>query len=862
MRWWDSDGPAGPLPPWLVVAGNFTLAGDVRTNNIAAWDGARWHALAQGVGTPSESIFALEEFQGQLYASGILSTASGVPVRGIARFDGAQWSNPAGGLWLSPVGARVYALQTIGNTLYAGGLIADAGGTSVTNVARFDGAGWQPMDLGLDGAVYALHEHNGQLHAAGAFSDSGNVHICPRVARWNGAHWEAPAPGTSGLAGSGAIAYALASHDGALVVGGALPGVSHLARIENSEWRSLANGVSGGSSISVRSLVSSGSRLLVGGNFEAAGGLPAAGLAAIEANAWQLLGGGTDGTVLALEADGQGRVFAAGSFVDAIGGVPVGRIGVWNGTVWQPVGVGFTDSVLAQTTYENNAIIAGSFRHAGSSAANAIVQWDGAVWSPLGSGLTNGAVAAGEARALSVDPSSRTLIAGGSFSLAGGQSASNIARWDGSSWQAIGAGTNAPVFALAMHDGAIIAGGSFTSAGGTSSARIARFAGGAWQPMGAGFSGTGSVNVRALAIYNNELYAGGFFAFSGSTPVAGIARWTGTSWQSVGTGVSGATPQTSGVLAMTVYQGELVVGGTFANAGGASDTQALAKWNGTRWARVGPELYGSTPTQVNALTVRDDKLVVGGLFAFAGSRPLNNLAFYSPETGWVSMGDAQGQGLGGLTSLAAPKSLHAFAGEVLVGGDFSNQGSFDPVLQTTPPGTPVRAFWTRFSTTGTPWSTARVLSENPLLCGSTASLSARLATGYGATPATSWQWLRDGQPLAESSRITGVTTPTLTISGSLEGDSGLYSCVATTACGQASLAKPVALRVACAAACDDIDFNNDELFPDDADLIAFLQVLAGEACATCNDIDFNNDGLFPDDSDLVDFLRVLAGGQC
>jgi subtilisin-like proprotein convertase family protein len=69
------------------------------------------------------------------------------------------------------------------------------------------------------------------------------------------------------------------------------------------------------------------------------------------------------------------------------------------------------------------------------------------------------------------------------------------------------------------------------------------------------------------------------------------------------------------------------------------------------------------------------------------------------------------------------------------------------------------------------------------------------------------------------------------------------------------------------SACDGIDYNNDGLFPDDADLVDFLSILAGGACSTdpapgCNDVDFNNDGLFPDDADLLAFLRVLAGGTC
>jgi glycosidase len=73
------------------------------------------------------------------------------------------------------------------------------------------------------------------------------------------------------------------------------------------------------------------------------------------------------------------------------------------------------------------------------------------------------------------------------------------------------------------------------------------------------------------------------------------------------------------------------------------------------------------------------------------------------------------------------------------------------------------------------------------------------------------------------------------------------------------------IEVIVGSACNDIDFNNDGLFPDDADLVDFLSVLAGGPCSTgtsCDNIDFNGDGLFPDDADLIAFLRVLAGGNC
>jgi hypothetical protein len=65
-------------------------------------------------------------------------------------------------------------------------------------------------------------------------------------------------------------------------------------------------------------------------------------------------------------------------------------------------------------------------------------------------------------------------------------------------------------------------------------------------------------------------------------------------------------------------------------------------------------------------------------------------------------------------------------------------------------------------------------------------------------------------------------------------------------------------------ACDGIDFNNNTVFPEDADVIDFFEVLAGGECSTglCNDIDFNNNTVFPEDADVIDFFEVLAGGEC
>ncbi len=68
----------------------------------------------------------------------------------------------------------------------------------------------------------------------------------------------------------------------------------------------------------------------------------------------------------------------------------------------------------------------------------------------------------------------------------------------------------------------------------------------------------------------------------------------------------------------------------------------------------------------------------------------------------------------------------------------------------------------------------------------------------------------------------------------------------------------------CGATCDSVDFNNDTLFPDTADIDDFLSVFSGGPCSTgaCGDIDFNNDTLYPDTLDIDSLLSVFSGGPC
>jgi hypothetical protein len=121
----------------------------------------------------------------------------------------------------------------------------------------------------------------------------------------------------------------------------------------------------------------------------------------------------------------------------------------------------------------------GSFTTAGGVTASRMAKWNGTSWSALGSGMNSSFGWEGIA-ALAVfdDGSGPALHAGGFFSTAGGVEAPGIAKWDGTSWSALGDGMTSDVLALAVHDDgggpALYAGGSFTTARGVAVSRIAK----------------------------------------------------------------------------------------------------------------------------------------------------------------------------------------------------------------------------------------------------------------------------------------------------------------------------------------------------------------------------------------------------
>ena len=159
--------------------------------------------------------------------------------------------------------------------------------------------------------------------------------------------------------------------------------------------------------------------------------------------------------------------------------------------------------------------------------------------------------------------------------IAGGIAANNIARWDGSSWHAIGSGTNGPVRALTQDLSLVVVAGDFTTAGNLLVNGLAQCSSsGSWQGFHSGFGP--SLGATCLTSRAGRIYAGGTFLTAAGVQVNCVARLGPfVSWLDYG--VDG--PVAALALLPTF---ELLVGGSFAQASGVT-SNGIAGWDGTAW---------------------------------------------------------------------------------------------------------------------------------------------------------------------------------------------------------------------------------------------------------------------------------------
>ena len=209
------------------------------------------------------------------------------------------------------------------------------------------------------------------------------------------------------------------------------------------------------------------------------------------------------------------------------------------------------------------------------------------------------------------------LYAGGSFTTAGGVTVNRIAKWNGTTWSALGSGMDGRINSLVAIGTDLYAGGSFTTAGSVTVNNVAKWDGSVWTALG---SGTDNM-VNTLTSIGNDVFAGGFFSIAGGVTVNRIAKWNGTTWSALGTGTNGS------VHSLTNTDGNLIVGGSFTTVSGLSANR-IAKWDGFSWSAMGS---GLAPGTVSAIFVNGSNLYAGGDFTLAGGNASDFVAHYQDE---------------------------------------------------------------------------------------------------------------------------------------------------------------------------------------------------------------------------------------
>ena len=471
---------------------------------------------------------------------------------------------------------------------------------------------------GADGLVTAIACRGSDVYMTGTFTSAGES-SCLGIAKWNGANWSGFGSGFAW--GSGPVGFSVATHGLDVYVGGVfitnISGVPirNLGKWNGSSWSEVGGGING----LAYNLLFKGNDLYVRGVFFEVGGVNATNIARWDGTNWHALGTGLSGATngftapnaLSMALDSNGDLIVGGNFLNA-GGVPANNVARWDGNQWHALGSGVFNGGPAQSVYsvavlDTNVYVAGLFKSASGVNATNIARWDGSQWHAMGGGPfgTNSALAI----------VGTTIYTAGNFTNIGGVAARHVARWNGSAWEALAPGTAGEILTrvscLGTDGTNLYAGGDFIQAGNAGALCIAKWDGSQWSALTGPKSKGTWLGPAAAAADGNDLYIGGSgLRVAGGLKPNRIAHWNGSTWDDMGGGISGGNASVGAILP---YAGNVYVGGNFTNAGGVV-TRNIAYWDGFNWHAMASGLNSN----VNALCFHNGQLFAGGSFTRRG----------------------------------------------------------------------------------------------------------------------------------------------------------------------------------------------------------------------------------------------------
>jgi len=319
----------------VYFGGQFSTAGGVTVNGIAAWDpvAQTWNALQPGPGVQTFDVRALSFNASTLILGGGFSTISGttIPANLVGEYDVSTGTwHSIGNVDTGNTGGFVRAVQFTApflNRIFAGGLFTGAtGAPNATNIAQYDGVAWSEVGAGLDNEVHCITLTTSGVAVGGSFSNTADNGVnLNHVGFWTGTLWVALSDGTA--RGTDGPVHAIIEAPTASGVGteiyvagdffnaGNTPATS-IARynVGLGVWSTVGTGINSFGFINTMALTASKSHLYVGGSFNTAGGNTSHNLAVwdIVAQTWSAVvatnGEGTSAEVKAIAFLGQDPV--------------------------------------------------------------------------------------------------------------------------------------------------------------------------------------------------------------------------------------------------------------------------------------------------------------------------------------------------------------------------------------------------------------------------------------------------------------------------------------------------------------------------------------------------------------------------
>lgn len=664
---------------YIVVAGEFTKAGDITTSNIALWNKKdnTWYGLGEGV---NGKVNCVTIYNNELYAGGEISSAGNKTVNNIARWNGIEWL---------PVGKGVYygavrAMREYKNNLWVGGNFEAADGNKENKkLAVWNGEQWKNthamgLVVGDNTSIRDFAVADSCLFISGTWY--GKKHILNHIEKnsivglvsFDGSQWDNPIQ-SFGLSHN-AFVPVITSYGNELIIGFSLieeingTPIKGIAVWNNKEkmWSALEGELSSGTyySYDLSSLSSDERYIVCGGSFAKADEVFVNNISLFdkESKEWkQFSGTRTNGLVPSSVStvyfptkifELSKRMYAIGSFIFA-GEKQVNMIAEWKNNSWEPIGNGIVNGLkgrkidalssigpklLSFAEYKDGYLIGGDYRIISGDTSSCLSYYNLSEFSEFADGVSGSFSNSSQGQVLCVKcilVDGDKVYIGGTFQYAGGKTVHNIALWDGEKWNDLAGGVRMQLSSTIpevnvikkMPDGRIIVGGTFNSVYGKRVPSLAIWNGISWERLGTTDTTDELPTVSDIECDGNNIYVGGTIKTFNTKYMRNIAHWDGNKWNDLHNGIYGDYVRT-----VKKHKELLYVGGNF-DAAGDVDAHNVAVWNIHKkiWMPLGNGLENMENNGfANSIVIKNDTVFFSGAFDRAGSKPSVNIAVWLP----------------------------------------------------------------------------------------------------------------------------------------------------------------------------------------------------------------------------------------